>query len=79
MTHLVSEGRDYASVVTLAGAADEIFGQLLAAGGKENSLESTKKAVSAIHMHLYGEPLAPSIVTERAKPRSKLPKALERG
>ena len=63
---LFFEGRDYASVITLAGAADEIFGQLLTAGGRENSLESTKKAVATIHVHLYGEALAPSIVVERA-------------
>lgn len=63
---LYLEKREYASIVTLAGAADEIFGKLLAASGRENSLESTKKAVSAIHMHLFGEPLAASIVVERA-------------
>ena len=63
---LYFEGRDFASVITLGGAADEIFGRLLTASGRESSLESTKKAVSAIHMHLYGEPLAPKIVADRA-------------
>jgi hypothetical protein len=53
---LYFEGADFASVVTLAGAADEIFGKLLSAAGKENSLESLKKAVAAIHQRLYGEP-----------------------
>ncbi len=35
---LYFEGKDFAAVVTLAGAADEIFGQLLRATGRESSL-----------------------------------------
>jgi hypothetical protein len=60
------EGSDYAAVVTLAGAADEIFGKLLKASGRESSLDSIKKAVSAIHLKLFGEALAPRQVAERA-------------
>ena len=63
---LFFEGKDFASVVTLAGAADEIFGKLLTAEGKENSLESLKKAVGAIHQRLYGEPDDPKHIAERA-------------
>lgn len=63
---LYFEGEDYFSVVTLGGAADEIFGKLLTARGVENSIESTKKAVAAIHLKLYGEPLEPKIVADRA-------------
>jgi hypothetical protein len=56
---LYFEGKDFASVITLAGAADEIFGKLLSASGKEHSLESLTKAVTAIHEKLFGEPPAP--------------------
>jgi hypothetical protein len=63
---LFFEGSDFASVVTLAGAADEIFGKLLSAAGKENSLESLKKAVAAIHQRLYGEPGNPTEIASRA-------------
>lgn len=58
--------QDYASVVTLAGAADEVFGKLLTAAGKESSLESLKKAVCAIHERLYGEPTPPKQIADRA-------------
>ena len=63
---LFFEGNDFASVVTLAGAADEIFGKLLSAAGKENSLESLKKAVAAIHQRLFGEPGNPTEIASRA-------------
>ena len=63
---LFFEGSDFASVVTLAGAADEIFGKLLSAAGKENSLESLKKGVAAIHQRLYGEPGNPTEIANRA-------------
>lgn len=63
---LYFEGVDFASVVTLAGAADEIFGKLLSATGKESSIESLKKAVAAIHQRLYGEPGNLSEIAKRA-------------
>lgn len=63
---LFFEGVDYASVVTLAGAADEVFGNLLKAEGRESSLESLKKSVAAIHEKLYGEPIPPSQAADRA-------------
>lgn len=59
-------GEDYASVVTLAGAADEIFGKYLAADGKLSSLEELKKAVAAIHLKLYGEVDPPEHIARRA-------------
>ena len=62
---LYFERQDYFSVITLAGVAQEIFGKLLTARGIENSLESTKKAVSAIHQHLFGTPLSASQVADR--------------
>jgi len=63
---LFAEGKDYASVVTLAGAADEVFGKFLVAEGKENSLEALKRAVAAIHLKLYGEPTPPKHIADRA-------------
>lgn len=60
------EGDDFASVITLAGAADEIFGKLLAASGRENSLEVLKKAVAEIHQKMYGEPIRLSEIADRA-------------
>lgn len=59
-------GTDYASVITLAGAADEIFGQRLTASGRESSLYSLKKAVGEIHQVLYGEATAPKQIADRA-------------
>ena len=63
---LYFEGVDYYSTITLSGAADEIFGQLLKVQGKEPRLESIKTSVSAIFERLYGRPLNPSQVAERA-------------
>src|SRR2546421_6232717 len=63
---LYFEGSDHFSVITLAGAADEVFGQLLAAQGTCNSLEQIKKATSAIHLKLFGKELDPSWVAQRA-------------
>jgi hypothetical protein len=63
---LFGERKDLASVITLAGAADEIFGKLLTASGGESSLASLTKAVAAIHEHLYGEPGNPAQIARRA-------------
>lgn len=63
---LYFERRDYYSVITLAGAADEIFGQLLRAQGAEPRLESIKRSVAAIFEHLRGRPLDPAYVAQRA-------------
>lgn len=63
---LFFEGSDYASVITLAGAADEVFGKLLTAAGRPNALEELKKAVAAIHLKLCGEPLEAKEVAHRA-------------
>ena len=63
---LYFEGQDYYSVIALAGAADEVFGQLLATAGRDNSLETIKKSVVAIHKHLTGDTIDPSAVAQRA-------------
>jgi len=60
------QGNDFASVITLAGAADEIFGKLLLSAGRENSLEVLKKAVAAIYQKLNGGPIDPSEIADRA-------------
>jgi len=63
---LYFEGSDHASVVTLAGVADEIFGKLLAASGRENSLQSLVAAVTAIQQKLFGEVFDPKHIADRA-------------
>jgi hypothetical protein len=63
---LYFEGRDYYSVITLAGAADETFGQILADRGMENQLETIKKNVAAIYKWATGEDRDPSWVAQRA-------------
>jgi hypothetical protein len=63
---LFAEGNDFGSAITLAGAADEVFGKFLTAEGKENSLEALKCAVAAIHLKLYGEPTPPKHIADRA-------------
>ena len=63
---LYFEGGDRGSVITLAGAADEVFGKLLAAAGGKPSLDSLITAVTAIQHHLEGEALEPRLIAERA-------------
>jgi len=63
---LYSEGEDFASVITLAGAADEIFGKLLRASGRESSLDEMTAAVIAIHEKLFGEATSARDVASRA-------------
>ena len=63
---LYFEGKNFASVVTLAGAADEIFGKLLRAAGRESSLDEMTKAVVAIQQRLFGETASPREVARRA-------------
>ena len=58
--------RDYYAAITLSGAADEVFGQLLKAQGKEPEIESIKRSVAAIFEHLRGRSLDPQRVAERA-------------
>lgn len=54
---LYRAGKDYYSVITLAGAAEEIYGKLLKHHGGEPALESLAKCVSALHKIDYGEDL----------------------
>ncbi|WKT61902.1 hypothetical protein Q2E61_06815 [Microbulbifer thermotolerans] len=63
---LYFEKEDYYSVITLSGAADEIFGQLLKAEKKENSLENINKSVAEIYKSLTGEDFDPKEIAKRA-------------
>ena len=60
------QGKDLYSVITLAGAADEIFGRMLAAKGLENHLDTIKKSVAAIFFQTTGRSLEPARVADRA-------------
>lgn len=70
---------DYYSVITLAGAADEIFGQILNAGGLENQLESIKKSVAAISLQRTGRVIDPSHIARRANRARNALKHWEQG
>ena len=59
-------GQDYFSVITLAGAADTIFGQILKSEGGVSELDLLKKNVGAIHKWLTGEDCDLSLVANRA-------------
>jgi len=64
--HLYFDGKDRGSVITLAGAADEIFGKLLVAAGRESSLKSLVAAVAEIQEKLFGEAVQPKHIADRA-------------
>ena len=53
---LFFEDKDYISVITLAGASEEILGLLLKADGKQPTYESRKKAFEHVYGQFYGEP-----------------------
>jgi hypothetical protein len=63
---LYFERSDFFSVITLAGNADEILGKMLKTKSIEGSLDQLKKAVGAVHRHLFKEELPESVVAERA-------------
>jgi hypothetical protein len=63
----------YFAAITLAGAAEEILGKLAKHQGKENSIESLKKAARQIHERVYGETIEPAAIADRANyARNKL-------
>ena len=63
---LYIKGEDYYSVVTLAGAAEELFGQLLKDSDGQNAMDSLKQDVAAIHRALYNEDLSEKVIVKRA-------------
>ena len=64
--HLYFEGEDYYSVITLAGASEEILGKLLSEAGNNTALDSLKKDGSAVHEALFGEDLPEKQISSRA-------------
>jgi len=63
---LYFEKRDPGSIITLAGAADEIFGKLLKRAGRDSSLSSLIAAVTEIQGRLFGEAQEPKRIADRA-------------
>jgi hypothetical protein len=63
---LFQEANDYYSVVTLAGAADEILGRLLESRGGVTALVSLTRAAAAIHLKVHGEPSDEKEFVQRA-------------
>jgi len=63
---LFEEGADFLSVITLAGAADEIVGRLAQEAGVSSSLDSLKAATLAMHQHLFQEPGDAKWIADRA-------------
>jgi len=59
---LYFENDDRGSIITLAGAADEVFGKYLERAGRESSFKSLVVAVTEIRARMFGEPLEPEEV-----------------
>jgi hypothetical protein len=76
---LFEEGNDYYSVVTLAGAADEIFGRLLESQGGVSALASLTKAAVAIHLTVHGKAGDEKAYVERANRARNALKHLKAG
>jgi hypothetical protein len=63
---LFADGADDYSVVTLAGAADEIFGKLLESRGGVTALVALTRASAAIHQVVHGVPGSEKEYADRA-------------
>ena len=63
---IFADGKDFYSVVTLAGAADELLGRLLEKRGGVSALVSLTKASAAIHRIVSGIPSNERLFVERA-------------
>lgn len=59
---LYFENGDRGSIITLAGAADEVFGKYLERAGRESSFKSLVVAVTEIRARMFGEPFEPEEV-----------------
>ncbi len=75
---LYFEGKDFFSVLTLAGAAEEILGRLVEARGGECSLVSLTNAMSRIYWLEFNEDLPPKAFAERANRARNALKHLDR-
>ena len=54
---LFLDQKNYSSAITLAGAADEIFGCALSISGGKSSLESSYESIAEFHTMLHGTAL----------------------
>jgi len=63
---LFSVGEDLISVITLAGAAEEILGKLVKSRGRDNSLDSLKETATSIYERLFSEPIDARVFADRA-------------
>jgi hypothetical protein len=59
-------GDELISVITLAGAAEEILGKLVRNRGRDNSLDSLKNAAAAMYQHLFLESIDTRVFADRA-------------
>jgi hypothetical protein len=57
---------DRGSIITLAGAADEVFGKYLERADRKSSFKSMVAAIIAIRERIFGEALSPEEVKEIA-------------
>jgi hypothetical protein len=70
---LLDNGQDLFSVITLAGAAEEICGQLLKEAGIDPSLSSLTQAATRIHEAIFsGTPDVKTFVTRANRARNVL-------
>jgi len=63
---LFQDGKDLFSVITLAGAAEEILGKLLKERGQRNALETTERAAVDMYRQMFGEETGAKQFAERA-------------
>ncbi len=63
---LFFEEEDLFSAITLAGAAEEILGQLLREAGIKNSFDELNEASARIHESLFGDQVGAKVFGERA-------------
>ena len=52
---LFLDGGVYSCIITLAGAAEEIFGKMLVMRGKQHALEKASEDIRKLHVELWGE------------------------
>lgn len=76
---LFREADDLYAVITLAGAAEEILGKLVAKGGGDPSVTSLAQAAAAIHKHLFGEEAKTKDYVDRANRARNAVKHLDAG
>lgn len=63
---LFRDGKDLFSVITLAGAAEEILGNLLNERGQDNALRALQRAAADMYRHLFGEEAGAKQFAQRA-------------